>query len=279
MKVYLPALVTLTIILAPVTAAGQVSGTRPSYIYDRANILTAEGEAAINSYVRSVDDATSAEIVIYTIPSFNGHGITKDGVEISDRDMLANYIYNEVSLDGVKGIGKADKDNGILVLYSLQRDGSGGSMRIEVGLGLEGDVTDGTAGAILDSYLVPAREAYEQNGDTAVFDRAMLDTVIALGSAIGYSSDDPNFVLTEPVQSDELTSEDWIFIIIFIMLFGGVWAALLVNGLRRKRKGLSFFPPSSGGGSGGSRGGGGWSSGGGSSGGGGGRSGGGGAGR
>lgn len=276
MKVYLPVLVTLIILALVTPAAGQVSGTRPSYIYDRADILTAEGEAAINSYVRSVDDATSAEIVIYTIPSFNGHGITKDGVEISDRDMLANYIYNEVSLDGVKGIGKADKNNGILVLYSLQRDGSGGSMRIEVGLGLEGDVTDGTAGAILDSYLVPAREAYERNGDTAVFDRAMLDTVIALGTEIGYSSDDPNFVLTEPVQSDELTSEDWIFIVIFIMLFGGVWAALLVNGLRRKRKGLSFFPPSSGGGS---RGGGGWSSGGGSSGGGGGRSGGGGAGR
>ncbi|NOJ27840.1 MAG: hypothetical protein DA330_07520 [Nitrososphaera sp.] len=276
MKVYLPALVVLTVILAPVTAASQVLGTRPSYIYDRADILTTGGEAAINSDVRSVDDVTSAEIVIYTIPSFTGHGITKDGVEINDRDMLANYIYNEVSLDGIKGIGKADKNNGILVLYSLQRDGSGGSMRIEVGLGLEGDVTDGTAGAILDSYLVPAREAYERNGDTTVFDRAMLDTVIALGTAIGYSSDDPNFVLTEPVQSDELTSEDWIFIIIFIMLFGGVWAALLVNGLRRKRKGLSFFPPSSGRGS---RGGGGWSSGGGSSGGGGGRSGGGGAGR
>jgi len=269
-------LVVLTVILAPVTAASQVLGTRPSYIYDRADILTTGGEAAINSDVRSVDDVTSAEIVIYTIPSFTGHGITKDGVEINDRDMLANYIYNEVSLDGIKGIGKADKNNGILVLYSLQRDGSGGSMRIEVGLGLEGDVTDGTAGAILDSYLVPAREAYERNGDTTVFDRAMLDTVIALGTAIGYSSDDPNFVLTEPVQSDELTSEDWIFIIIFIMLFGGVWAALLVNGLRRKRKGLSFFPPSSGRGS---RGGGGWSSGGGSSGGGGGRSGGGGAGR
>lgn len=276
MKVYLPALVTLIILALVTPVAGQVSGTRPSYIYDRADILTAEGEAAINSYVRSVDDATSAEIVIYTIPSFTGHGITKDGVEISDRDMLANYIYNEVSLDGVKGIGKADKNNGILVLYSLQRDGSGGSMRIEVGLGLEGDVTDGTAGAILDSYLVPAREAYERSGDTAVFDRAMLDTVIALGTEIGYSSDNPNFVLTEPVQSDELTSEDWIFIVIFIMLFGGVWAGLIVNGLRRKRKGLSFFPPSSGGGS---RGGGGWSSGGGSSGGGGGRSGGGGAGR
>lgn len=276
MKVYLPALVTLIILALVTPVAGQVFGTRPSYIYDRADILTTEGEAAINSYVRSVDDATSAEIVIYTIPSFTGHGITKDGVEISDRDMLANYIYNEVSLDGVKGIGKADKNNGILVLYSLQRDGSGGSMRIEVGLGLEGDVTDGTAGAILDSYLVPAREAYERSGDTAVFDRAMLDTVIALGTEIGYSSDNPNFVLTEPVQSDELTSEDWIFIVIFIMLFGGVWAGLIVNGLRRKRKGLSFFPPSSGGGS---RGGGGWSSGGGSSGGGGGRSGGGGAGR
>jgi len=48
-------------------------------------------------------------------------------------------------LDGIKGIGKKDKDNGILVLYSLKRDSGGGSMRIEVGRGLEENITDGTA--------------------------------------------------------------------------------------------------------------------------------------
>ncbi len=110
---------------------------------------------------RQADANTTAEIVIYTISSFVGHGITKDGQEIQDRDMLANCIFNEVSLDGVKGIGKKGKDNGVLSLYSLERDAGGGSIRIEVGKGLEGDITDGTAGAILETYLVPARNEYE----------------------------------------------------------------------------------------------------------------------
>lgn len=115
----------------------------------------------IEDYLRNMDAQTSAEIVIFTIPSFIGHGIKKHAQEIQDRDNLANYLFNEVSLDGIKGIGKKDKDNGIIVLYSLKRDSGGGSMRIEVGRGLEGNITDGTAGAILDSYLVPARQDNE----------------------------------------------------------------------------------------------------------------------
>ena len=63
----------------------------------------------IEDYLRNMDAQTSAEIVIFTIPSFIGHGIKKDAQEIQDRDNLANYLFNEVSLDGIKGIGKKDK--------------------------------------------------------------------------------------------------------------------------------------------------------------------------
>ncbi|HKZ61556.1 MAG TPA: TPM domain-containing protein, partial [Nitrososphaera sp.] len=98
------------------------TGSRPGYIYDHADIISDGYEALIDDYVRRVDANTTAEIVIYTIPSFVGHGITKEGQEIQDRDMLANYIFNEVPLDGVKGIGKKGEDNGLLILYSLERD-------------------------------------------------------------------------------------------------------------------------------------------------------------
>ena len=132
--------------------------TRPQYLYDNANLINNKYRPLIDGYLRNLDRQTSAEIVIYTIPSFIGHGIKKDGVEINDRDTLANYLFNEVTLDGTKGIGKKGKDNGVLILFSSERDAAGGSMRIEVGRGLEGNITDGTAGAILDSYLVPARQ-------------------------------------------------------------------------------------------------------------------------
>ena len=176
-----------------IASIAQASGSRPGYIYDNADIISADYETRIDRYVRELDDATTAEVVIYTIPSFVGHGITKDGQELQERDMLANFIFNEVALDGVKGIGKKAENNGVLILLSLERDSGGGSMRIEVGRGLEGNITDGTAGAILDSFLVPARQEYESSGNVSVFDQAFLDTAISLGTRAGYQSGDPGF--------------------------------------------------------------------------------------
>lgn len=171
--------------------------SRPHYIFDNARIINAEYTSLIDKYLRQLDDTTSAEIIIYTIPSFVGHGIKQNGQEIQDRDTLANFIFNEVPLDGIKGIGKKGKDNGVLILYSKESDSGGGSMRIEVGRGLEGNITDGTAGEILDSYLVPARDNYKSTGNITNLDEAFLNTVIALGQHIGYLSNDLEYKLPE----------------------------------------------------------------------------------
>ncbi|MDN5847085.1 MAG: TPM domain-containing protein [Candidatus Nitrosocosmicus sp.] len=107
----------------------------------------------LDNYLRQLDDSTTAEVIVYTIPSFSGHGIMNDGQEILDRDTLSNYIFNELYLDGIKGIGKGGNYNGILLLFSSNPDSAGGSMRIEVGRGLEGSITDGITGEILNTYL------------------------------------------------------------------------------------------------------------------------------
>ena len=259
-------------------ASGQPYGSRPAYVYDYAEIISPEYEDRLDLYARQLDDATTAEIVVYTIPSFVGHGISKDGQEIQERDMLANYIFNEVPLDGVKGIGKAGKNNGLLVLFSLERDSGGGSMRIEVGRGLEGNITDGTAGQILDSFLVPARSEYEETGNSTVFGQAFLDTVTSLGALTGYVSEDPGFA--PPVLDDDFGDgfEDVSAFLDYAM--PGIFIAFIVIAIILsvigRRRGKRGYGSSYGGWSGGSGGG---SSGGGGGGGGGGSSGGGGAGR
>lgn len=263
---------------APAFAQVAAKGSRPAYIYDRAGVITPEYHQLIDAYLRGLDDATTDEIVIYTIPSFVGHGIKKDGVEIHDRDMLANYIYNDLTLDGIKGIGKSGKDNGVLVLMSLQRDAGGGSMRIEVGRGLEGNITDGTAGEILDRYLVPARQEYENTGSTAAFGRAFYNTVIALGQRTGYQAgvsadapaDNNNNNDSRPAIDDRTTQT--IMYVAFIAIFVVLAAVNAKYGRRGRRRGGYFIGGGYGGGWGGGGGGGGF-------GGGGGRSGGGGAGR
>jgi uncharacterized protein len=258
----------------PAFSEAAPKGSRPAYIYDTANIITSQYRQIIDTYLRGLDDATTNEIVIYTIPSFEGHGIKKDGIEIQDRDRLANYIYNDLPLDGKKGIGKSGKDNGVLVLVSLKRDISGGSMRIEVGRGLEGNITDGTAGEILDRYLVPARQEYENTNSTAAFDRALLNTVVALGARSGYQTAGGSMPVPTDSNPRPQTSDntDTIMFAAFIVIFIVIVALNAKYGRGRRRGG--FF---TGGGYGG-----GWGSGGGGGGGfggGGGRSGGGGAGR
>jgi len=237
-------------------------GSRPSYVYDNADVISSEYESLLDNYLRKVDDATSVEIVIWTTDSFYGHGIKKDNQEIHDRDMLANYIFNDVSLGGIKGIGKADKNNGILILLSKQQDTSGGSMRIEVGRGLEGDITDGTAGVILDSYLVPAMQSFRETNNAQVFDQAFLNTVISLSEKVGYSNNDPNYVSTDSLK-DQNDSElqNLISILPFIIMF----IFIFIISRRRKRGGYfgGFIGGGGFGGSGGGFGGGGGGSGGG----------------
>ena len=181
----------------------------------------------LDDYLRQLDDSTSAEIIVYTIPGFIGHGIMKDGQEIQDRDTLSNYIFNELNLDGIKGIGKGGKDNGILLLFSSKPDTSGGSMRIEVGRGLEGNITDGIAGEILDTYLVPAKDLYAKNGNITLLDQGLLDTVVSLGQYIGYSNDDPNYELTKELQQQSQVDYFGIIIIVIIIL------SVLLLSLRR----------------------------------------------
>lgn len=173
--------------------------------------------------------------------------------------MLANYIFNELSLDGLKGIGKKGKDNGVLVIFSLKKDAAGGSMRIEVGRGLEGNITDGIAGEILDSYLVPAKQNYERSGDKSVFDTAFYDTVVALADQIGYTKDGiaGSSERTGKISQDSSDSQIWVPVIIFVII-----AVIIVTSVKNRRRGGGrrvYFPGS----------GGGWSGGGGSSGGGG----------
>ena len=87
-------------------------------------VISDDWKNDIESYLLEVDKNTTAEIVIYVLDSLYGHGITKDGNEISDITQLGVYIFNELSLDtpsgAVVGIGKKGKDNGVLVLVAIQ---------------------------------------------------------------------------------------------------------------------------------------------------------------
>lgn len=49
------------------------------------------------------------------------------------------------------GLGSKERNDGVMLLYTAKEN----HVRIEIGYGLEGRITDGKAGAILDQYFLP----------------------------------------------------------------------------------------------------------------------------
>ena len=100
------------------------------YIVDTAGIVSAEDRAQIEKIGEELREKTKAEIVVVTVATLDG----------TDIESYANELFRSW------GIGNAKQSNGVLLL--IAKDDR--KFRIEVGYGLEGEITDGRAGEILD---------------------------------------------------------------------------------------------------------------------------------
>lgn len=105
------------------------------YVNDFANLITSGDQNRLNIIIKNLKDQTTAEIAIVTIKS-------------TDSEPIENYA---VKLFEKWGIGQKGKDNGILVLVAVNDR----NVRIEVGYGLEGAVTDAISRNIIETYFVP----------------------------------------------------------------------------------------------------------------------------
>jgi uncharacterized protein len=131
--------------MLPLIAVAYVSPGKPTgFVNDFANIIDREIEQAIESKLVSLNNTTSAQISVVTIPSLGG-------------DTRQNYA---VKLFEDWGLGQKGKDNGLLLLIALDER----EMQIEVGYGLEGDITDLQSGIIVRDILTPAFREGDYSG-------------------------------------------------------------------------------------------------------------------
>lgn len=108
-------------------------------INDFADLLAEGDEARLTAAVEAVEQATTAEIAVATVPSL-------DGMTVEE---YATKLF------AAWGVGQAGKDNGVLILVAPNER----EMRIEVGYGLEGVLPDGLAGQIIRETFLPAFRA------------------------------------------------------------------------------------------------------------------------
>jgi uncharacterized protein len=105
------------------------------FVGDNAGILGPEYVRLIDGICHKLEDATTAQLAVITVKDLGG-------LPIED---FAERLFRRF------GIGQKGKDNGVLILCALkERD-----VRIEVGYGLEGVITDSIASRLLDEDAVP----------------------------------------------------------------------------------------------------------------------------
>jgi uncharacterized protein len=104
-------------------------------VVDNAEILGTATKQRLASQLKTFEDQTAIQVVVLTVPSLEGESV----------ESYAEQVFNTWKL------GKKDKDNGVLVLVAPNER----RMRIEVGYGLEGSLTDVAASRIIRNVMTP----------------------------------------------------------------------------------------------------------------------------
>lgn len=213
------------------------------YVTDRAGMISQTTKLKLEQFLRDFEKSDSTQLTVLTIPTLDGEVLEEFSLRVLETWKV-----------GQKGL-----DNGALLLIAKAER----KLRIEVGYGLEGRLTDLLSGRIIENEITPRF----QQGD---IDGGVISGVVAMAEAVRGEYTGTGQTVRKKKKSSPF---GWIFPLLF---FGGPFLARL-GGRRRgyRRSGIFFGGPFMGGGfGGGGFGGGGGFSGGGGGGGGGGASGG-----
>ncbi|MGO9048809.1 MAG: TPM domain-containing protein [Xanthobacteraceae bacterium] len=217
-------------------------------VVDQAGVMSAESKSDIEAKAKTLEDKSGIQLVVATVKSLQG----------GDVETYANELFRFWKL------GEAKKNNGVLLLVAPNER----KVRIEVGYGLEGTLTDALSSVIISSAIIPRFKTKDYSGG---IERGV-DGIISVLSGDSAEWQPKVNVRTEDASSDF----DKLFPILFfaIMIFI-IWYLIRhaggppSGGAGRRGSGGPIFIPYGGGGWGGGGGGGGGGFGGGFSGGGG----------
>ena len=149
----------LCLFLLPVFVMAFVVPAKPvTYVNDYAKMLSGEEVTALETKLQSFERNTTNEIAVVTITS----------LDVDTVENVAQDIFTEW------GIGKTDKNNGVLLLVAVDDR----QARIHTGYGVEGNLPDITTFYIQQEVMIPSF----RTGDYYVgIDRAVDKMINALG--------------------------------------------------------------------------------------------------
>jgi uncharacterized protein len=196
------------VIATVVLAAALTAPPRPTeYVTDNAGALSSTTVQSLDSELQRYEKTTGHRIIVWI-------GQTTGDVPLEDWTIKAAETWK---------IGRAGKDDGaILFLFMQDR-----KIRIEVGYGLEGSLTDADSSLIINETIRPKMRAGDTDGAVqAGVDRMLLTITPSFKDQIGHQ------VAAESSSSSEDSPAGIIgSLIVFILVFG------LIIFLARKQRG------------------------------------------
>jgi len=126
-------------------------------VNDYAGMISSQTRQMLETKLAALEESDSTQLVILTIPSLEGESLEEYSIKVAE----------------TWGLGQAELDNGVLLLVAKEDR----KVRLEVGYGLEGRLTDLLAGRIIDYEIVPRFKAGE-------FDAGFIQGVEAVTAAV-----------------------------------------------------------------------------------------------
>ncbi|MFC7065970.1 TPM domain-containing protein [Brucella rhizosphaerae] len=218
-------------------------------VVDAAGIIDPTARQQLTQKLADFEAKSSDQVVVVTVPSLNGEDI----------ETYSNRLFRAWAL------GQKQENNGILLVVAPNDR----KVRIEVGYGLEGTMTDALSSVIINGTIIPAFRTGDYSG-------GVVQGVDGILSVLSGDAAELEARAKRNVQSSS-DDVDWVFVVFIafwcLIFFGGFGMAILTPIFGRKIGpgkyrwlGMVIDLNSrggSGGGGGFSGGGGGWSSGGG----------------
>ena len=230
--------------LSPAPAAAPTFPELTGRVVDDAELLSSGDEEELSQELKALEDKSSDQLVVVTLPSLQGNAIEDYGYQLGRH----------------WGIGTAKLNNGVLLIVAPNEH----KVRIEVGYGLEGTLTDALSKIIIDNAILPKFRAGDYAG-------GIKDGVGDLIKVLtGDSAEVEDRAKARP-DADQ-PEIDWLMVIFWVLMLSWIaysvyrnarYASTADKGRRGGWSGPIFMPGPSGGSGWGDSGGSGWGGGGG----------------
>jgi uncharacterized protein len=127
------------LLLLPAVAMAQSTPNFPELtgrVVDQADMLSPQAETRLTQMLQAHEQASTEQVVVVTLPDLQGFAIEDYGYQLGRH----------------WGIGQEGEDNGALLIVAKEER----KIRIEVGYGLEGRLTDAESSVIINRVMTPA---------------------------------------------------------------------------------------------------------------------------